>query len=618
MSSPIWQRLLKQIKTPEYLWAVWAFGIAAGILLPAILVMIGWLIQLLLAGHSPAMPEDAISMPARLTVGEFFHLPTSWLNSEGSILRGVLGLIVLLVVLIALECIALITCYRSALHASLEIAVDVQRKLFDKSNALAIEQGLSGQQEALRDMMYMHVPQVRETSSFWYRAYPRHLVQSFLLLVLAASIQWSVTALALVSALLLWFLFHYMDAARRKRRPVLFERSRAASEQLTYLCETAPLLASVHDREDTKHNFENQLNTYRISQLQLSDGGIWRSPWMLMASAALSTFLLIVISIRFLADSVGLHFGEIVTLVASVFLSILGAYRFSKAYRRFRSSEHAANQLASYLEQPTLDRSDPDRNQAIAILPQIALDHVTIRNSSGQKLLEDISAIIQSGKMTAIVASQAVQASALAELILGFGRPASGRILLGETDSTDFAPDALRNTALWVASKGPLIQGTIEENLWAGTPHDATVDLMMYAKRMRVSDGILNLSEGLQTLVGPNEDRILPDHLFRLGLTRALIKKPKLVVAQEPSLRVKTTMEEETLDALIQIRSTNCILVVLPQRLSTLRAADQIIVLHHHRVAGVGTHAELLEQSDIYRHLNYMQFSPFSETPPSS
>ena len=51
--------------------------------------------------------------------------------------------------------------------------------------------------------------------------------------------------------------------------------------------------------------------------------------------------------------------------------------------------------------------------------------------------------------------------------------------------------------------------------------------------------------------------------------------------------------------------------VVLPQRLSTLRAADQIIVLHDHKIAGIGTHAQLLEESEIYRHLNYMQFSPF-------
>ena len=117
-------------------------------------------------------------------------------------------------------------------------------------------------------------------------------------------------------------------------------------------------------------------------------------------------------------------------------------------------------------------------------------------------------------------------------------------------------------------------------------------------------------------MVTPNEDRLLPDSLFRIGLMRGLVKKRSLIVAQEPSVRVKSTTESETLDALLQLKSEDTILVVLPQRLSTLRAADQIIVIHAHKVAGIGTHSQLLEQSEIYRHLNYMQFSPLVENKP--
>ena len=85
-------------------------------------------------------------------------------------------------------------------------------------------------------------------------------------------------------------------------------------------------------------------------------------------------------------------------------------------------------------------------------------------------------------------------------------------------------------------------------------------------------------------------------------------------MAQEPELQVKASTEAETLSAMLQLKSTTTMLVVLAERLSTLRAADQIIVLHEHRIAAVGTHADLLEQSEIYRHLNYIQFSPFSES----
>jgi len=598
---------------PEYLWAVWVFGSVAGVLVPFILVMGGWLIQLLLAGQTGLASGDVSSMPERLTIGRFFVLDTAWLNAGGSVLRGVLGLVALIIIMIALESVALLTSYRSALHTSLDFVAEVQRKLFTKSGALAMEQGLSGQEEAMREMLYVHVPSLRESISQWYRVFPRHLVHAALLILLAALIHAWLTVFALISAGLVWLLYANLEAVRRKKRPVLFERARAASEQLSYLCNTAPLLAFIHDQEDTKLSYESNLNTYRQSQLQLADGGTWRSSTMLLACTALSAIFMVVVSIRFLDKSSGLHFGELFVLFTSTILSVASLHRFNRGYRRYKTSELAADRVAAYLEQSTLELNGQVRKVPQRISQSIVLDHVTFKNSSGQKLLEDISMTLKFGQMTAVVSSQSVQATALAELIFGFGRPASGRILIDNTDSTDLDPSAIRNYSLWAAAKGPLVHGTIEENLWSIGSPDATVDLMSIAKQMHVSDAILNLPDGLSTLVAPNEDRLPPDALFRIGLARGLVKKRCLIVAQEPNVRVKATTESESLDALLQLKSESTMLLVLPQRLSTLRAADQIVVIHDHKVAGIGTHAQLLEQSEIYRHLNYMQFSPLVE-----
>ncbi len=595
----------------EHHWAVWVFGTTAGVLVPILLVLSGWLMQLLVAGQHGPMDGKSTAMPDHLTVGRYFELSTAWLNAGGSILRGVLGIVALIVIVIALECIALLTCYRAALHTSLELAVELQQKLFGKSGALAMEQGLSGQQDAMREMLYVHVPSVREAIGQWFRVFPRHVVQSILLLLLSASIHLWITVLALVCAVLVWVLYSNLESTRRKRRPVLLERARAASEQLSYLCNTAPLLAFVHDQEDTKLSYQGHLNSYRQSQLQLADGGTWKSPTMLLACAALAAFLMVVVAIRFLDESSGLHVGELFVMCTSIGLSVASLYRFQRAYRRYKMAEPPADRLATYLEQPTLDHNHHARIVPVKISNSIVLDHVTIKNSSGQKLLEDISTTINLGELTAVVSSQGVQASAFAELIFGFGRPSSGRILLDGVDSTDLDQSAIRNFSLWVAARGPLVQGTVEENLWSIGLPDATVDLMKVAKRMHVADAILNLPDGLSTLLTPNEDRLLPDSLFRIGLARGLVKKRSLIVVQEPSVRVKSTTESETLDAILQLKSDSTMLVVLPQRLSTLRTADQIIVIHDHKVAGIGTHAQLLEKSEIYRHLNYMQFSPF-------
>jgi len=613
LHSRVWQRLVRQLKMSEHHWAVWVFGTLAGVLIPILLLFCGALIQLLLVGQHGLAQGSASLMPDNLRVGRFFELDTAWLNAGGSILRGVLGIVALIIILIALECIALLTCYRSALHTSLEIAVELQRKIFGKSSALAVEQGLSGQQDAMQEMLSIQVPTVRESVSQWFRVFPRHLVQAVLLLGLAASVHLWITVLAFVCALVIWLLHSNLESARRKKRPVLFERARAAGEQLSYLCSTAPLLAFVHDQEDTKLSFESHLSSYRQSQFQLADGGTWKSPTMLFTFALLSAFLIVVVSIRFLDESSDLHAGEIFVLGSSIFLSILSLLRFQKTFRRYKIAEPAVDRLASYLEQSTADTSQQKRMEPKSILQSIVLDHVTIKNSSGQKLLEDVSATIRLGQLTAIVASHSVQSNAFAELIFGFGRPASGRILFDGVDSTDIDQSAIRNFSLWAAAPGPLVHGSIEDNLWSVGVPDATVDLMSIAKRMRVYEAILNLPDGLATLVTPNEDRLAPDSLFRIGLARGLVKKRSLIIAQEPSVQVKSTTESETLSAILQLKDEKTMIVVLPQRLSTLRAADQIIVIHDHKVAGIGTHSQLLEESEIYRHLNYMQFSPFVE-----
>jgi ABC-type multidrug transport system fused ATPase/permease subunit len=367
----------------------------------------------------------------------------------------------------------------------------------------------------------------------------------------------------------------------------------------------------MQNRDETQRSFEAQLQTYRQNQIQLADGGIWKSPYMMLPTAVLSVFLMVVISIRFLDPSSRMHLAELMTLVAAVGLALAGFQRFLFALRRYRTAERAALSVANYLEQPTAVHTDRTWIALSGPRFEIVLDHVTFRNSTAQKLLEDITASVKPGMLTAVIASEAVQSSALVEMILGFGKPASGRILINGIDSTDVEPAQIRNLSLWVSPKGPLVNGTLEENLWAGAPHDATIDMMACAKRMRVSDPILNLPDGLSTIVTPNEDRLQPDDIFRIGLTRGLIKNPNLIVAHEPSNRVEQAVEEQTSAAIREIAAPNRMLVVLAQRLATLRDADQIIVLHEHRIAGIGTHAQLLENCEIYRHINYMMFSPF-------
>jgi ABC-type multidrug transport system fused ATPase/permease subunit len=223
--------------------------------------------------------------------------------------------------------------------------------------------------------------------------------------------------------------------------------------------------------------------------------------------------------------------------------------------------------------------------------------------------LDDVSVIFRPGQLTAIVSPDPFLAKALVEMVLGFGQPVSGRLLFDQVESKDLSSQLIREHSLWIAPNGPLLTGTIEDNLWLGLQRDATIDMREITKLARVSDAIFELPDGLQTLVSSNEQRLSHDLMFRLGIARAFLKKPGILVAEEPASS-QPGIEAETTRALLEVRNHSCVVLVLPNRLSTLRAADQVVVLHHRRIADMGTHNELLERSELYRHWNYMHFAP--------
>ncbi|MFN6127645.1 MAG: ABC transporter ATP-binding protein, partial [Planctomycetota bacterium] len=91
---------------------------------------------------------------------------------------------------------------------------------------------------------------------------------------------------------------------------------------------------------------------------------------------------------------------------------------------------------------------------------------------------------------------------------------------------------------------------------------------------------------------------------------RGFVRKRSIVMAEEPGPS-QGPIESESTHALEQLKQEGGIVVVLASRLSTLRAADQIVVLHDHRIQDIGVHDELLERSELYRHLNYVRFTRF-------
>ena len=515
----------------------------------------------------------------------------------------------LITVVFVIERLTLLLARRASLQAALQWTSRLLRRLFHQSRNLSVDQGLSGQRRRLRDLIQSDVPRVRDALTEWYRVFPRNLIQTIAVLVLASLIHPRLTLLAILALVVTWGLFITLEAAQRKHRPVILERRRNAHEQLIYLCESSAMLESVDPRVDVEHMYDIHAQHFNQSQLRLADESAFRSPSLLITVTLLTALFLFVLSIRVLEPESTLHVGDIVVLLGCVIVAVNGIFRLRRGLRKRGNAITSADNLENYLSIQGVRADSLGKGIQARITSSIELEHVCFRDSSKNRILDDVSLSLIPKQITAIVSLEPATADALGEMVLGFGLPTSGRALVDGINLIDLDPMSVRRQSLLVNEHGPLLDGTVEENLWSGRPKDAMIDVMDLARTACVSESILNLPDGLGTVLSSNDDRLAPDQLYRFGIVRALLKKPSVIVCHEPRMRVSAKDEAESLQALQQLRGLNAIVLVIPERLSTLRAADQILVFRLGKLVSSGTHQQLLEQSEIYRHFNYMRFA---------
>ena len=132
--------------------------------------------------------------------------------------------------------------------------------------------------------------------------------------------------------------------------------------------------------------------------------------------------------------------------------------------------------------------------------------------------------------------------------------------------------------------------------------------------RQANADGFIReLPDGLSTTVGFQIPLLRLDQSFRVGLARALLRSPSLLVVEEPVAGGDESVEREVDEALVQAANSRT-LIILPARINTLRNAELVLVFHEGKLLAQGKHADLLQSSELYRHLCYVRFNPFRDS----
>ncbi|MGK9155866.1 ABC transporter ATP-binding protein [Acinetobacter radioresistens] len=224
----------------------------------------------------------------------------------------------------------------------------------------------------------------------------------------------------------------------------------------------------------------------------------------------------------------------------------------------------------------------------------------------GQKILQDISLLIPSGEMMALIGASGSGKTTLAKLIARFFDVSQGQVLLGGVDVKQLHYSQLSQQISQIFQDNYLFAGTIAENIRIGRPDATDADIMQVVEQVGISEMITRLPEGLETRTGEGGARLSGGERQRIAIARALLKDAPILLVDEATAALDMENQAIIAEVLNRLRGEKTILVIAHQ-LSTIATADQIVVLDNGKILEQGTPAQLRSVNGYYAH--YLQQS---------
>ena len=234
---------------------------------------------------------------------------------------------------------------------------------------------------------------------------------------------------------------------------------------------------------------------------------------------------------------------------------------------------------------------------------EIVFENVTFAYpGSPSPALVDVSLIVPKGKCVAVVGHNGSGKTTLLALLPRFYDPQEGRILIDGVDIRNATLRSLRSQISIVTQDSVIFPGTIAENIAYGNPLATRDEIIAAAQRAFADEFIREKPQGYDTLLGELGGQLSGGQKQRLCIARAILRKSPILVLDEATSQVDAHSEEliqQAIESVMHERTT----FVIAHRFSTIRSADEIIVMHRGRIVGQGSHDELLATCDTYQQL---------------
>ena len=226
--------------------------------------------------------------------------------------------------------------------------------------------------------------------------------------------------------------------------------------------------------------------------------------------------------------------------------------------------------------------------------------------------LTDVSFHIKPGEFVGIVGPTGAGKSTVVSLIPRFYDVTSGSLLVDGVDVRDYRIRSLRDQIGYVLQDTVLFHGTIYENIAFGNPQAIREDIIAAAKLANADEFISRMPQGYDTPVGERGSTLSGGQRQRIGIARVMVRNNPILLLDEPTAALDSESEKLVIDALEKLMKNKTV-IAIAHRLTTIRDADQIIVISGGVVAESGSHDQLLQKNGIYADLYRTQFDTGTE-----